>query len=172
MRRCLLAVAWLLGACAGAAPHANPAPPGLPPCPPEEGIAQESPAVGSPVAIDSPRGAIQGVARDKRTGRPISDVTVVAMSPEGPLTELTDASGKFLLADLPAGTHELTFYYGEIRTPAARVTVEAGRATPVSISLDLRQPRGPSIHARAPLMTTDGASYTSQLPPRHCRPAR
>lgn len=92
-------------------------------------------------------GSITGVVKDKATGEPLPGVTVVATSPAraGEVVVITDENGAYTLADLPAGTYVVTFYYLEVTLERSGVKVAAGKATPVAQTIDSNQPRGEVI---------------------------
>jgi len=121
-----------------------------------QAAAVESPPTELPYCTPSGMGIIQGVVRDQASSLPISDVTVVATSPalEGSAFELTDSQGMYLIANLPPGDYELVFYYGEIKTHRANVTVGGGKVTPLPIKIEASATGGRvvDIPLRGPLM--------------------
>jgi hypothetical protein len=164
MKRSVLAMAatWL-AACASAptaeprAAAVEPTPP-LPWCPPpppgpervaEVGAQQERPAGG---------GAVQGVVREKASLGGLADVTVVATSPalEGSASELTDATGQYLIDELPPGTYEVVFYYGELKARQTHVTVGEGKVTPLNLKLDTTAEPGTVVDITPKAPTIDG----------------
>ncbi|HUJ58079.1 MAG TPA: carboxypeptidase regulatory-like domain-containing protein [Kofleriaceae bacterium] len=74
-----------------------------------------------------PAGAtIAGAVTDAKTGAPLVGVTVVATSPAGTASALSDERGGYALEGLAAGTYELTYYYGNVQVAHPGVAVAAG----------------------------------------------
>ncbi|MGD0611574.1 MAG: carboxypeptidase regulatory-like domain-containing protein [Anaerolineales bacterium] len=86
---------------------------------------------GSPFSGST--GQLTGQALDASTGGGIPDILVTA----GGEQTLTDSNGTFFLEGLPPGTHNLVAYAldGMYQTFQQGARVEAGRLTPVKISL-------------------------------------
>jgi hypothetical protein len=78
-------------------------------------------------------GTLTGALNDAATGNPLADILVSAA---GSLT-FTDANGKFELADLSTGVHNVVFYAmdGKFDTFQQGATIAAGMTTPVSVQL-------------------------------------
>ena len=83
--------------------------------------------------FSSPTGRITGQIVDAATNAPIPNILICA----GGQQMLTDSNGKFNLEDLPAGTHNLVAYAmdGAYQTFQQGARVEAGKSTPVSLSM-------------------------------------
>jgi len=98
----------------------------------------------SPQGPQGPRGSVTGRVIVSGTAEPIAEAEVAIVTPDGLLETTTDASGRFALANVPAGRQTVVIradgFFVESTTPntpvAARVevpvTVAAG-ATPVAI---------------------------------------
>jgi TonB-dependent SusC/RagA subfamily outer membrane receptor len=77
-----------------------------------------------PAAAGAQTGSITGQARDRTTGEPLNGVQV---SVEGTsLGGLSDARGRYLIQNVPAGQHTLNAVYIGYRTEQQAVTVTAG----------------------------------------------
>jgi len=81
-------------------------------------------------------GAITGAVTDAVDGSAIVGATVT----DGTRTVTTDASGKYALADLPPGSHELTAGKEGYQSSAITVTVLSGTTSEVNFSLSQMQP--------------------------------
>ena len=91
------------------------------------------------------RGSVSGMVIASGTSEPIADANVAIVTPDGALETTTDANGRFVLANVPAGRQTVLIradgFFVESKAPntpfAARaevpVTVTVG-ATPVAIS--------------------------------------
>ncbi|MDY6873134.1 MAG: hypothetical protein SVR81_04085 [Chloroflexota bacterium] len=81
-------------------------------------------------------GTLSGSLTDAATGAPLADILV---SVAGSLT-FTDANGKFELADLSVGIHNVVFYAmdGKFDTFQQGATIATGMTTPVSVQLNPR----------------------------------
>ena len=97
----------------------------------------------SPQGTQGPRGSVTGRVVVSGTAEPIAEADVAIVTPDGVLETVTDASGRFALANVPAGRQTVVIradgFFVESttpNTPAARaevpVTVAAG-ATPVAM---------------------------------------
>ena len=75
-------------------------------------------------------GAIGGVVTDAQTNALLAGVTVHATSrasPDGPgFTAITGEDGHYDLANLPAGTYDLAYYYDDIETKHRNVRIRDG----------------------------------------------
>ena len=62
----------------------------------------------------SATGIVTGVVTDASTGKPVAGAVVIGTSPavKGEQTSVTDASGKFTISNLPAGTYKLGVQLG------------------------------------------------------------
>jgi hypothetical protein len=76
---------------------------------------------------EPPHNMITGVVADQSNGDRLAGVTVVASGPliEGTRTAITDESGAFVLADLPAGSYTVTLYYVDATVERSGVTVSS-----------------------------------------------
>ena len=77
----------------------------------------ETPAAtpGAQAGVVAPKnGSITGVVTDASSGKPVAGAVVIATSPamKGEQTVVTDASGKFIIANLPAGDYRLAVQLG------------------------------------------------------------
>ena len=99
-------------------------------------FAQPSPDSAALTTADS--GAISGKVKDGATGEPAVGATVVVTGPKlgGEQVVITDENGAFTIGQLPAGEYVVTFYYDDATTERSGVTVETGRTTFMSQSLD------------------------------------
>lgn len=81
-------------------------------------------------------GAIRGSVSGKRSGGPLSGVTVVLHTP-GPeeLTIISDEHGSYLLHDVPPGHLKMTLYYNEISVETV-VDVVAGSSSDLKTVID------------------------------------
>ncbi len=80
------------------------------------GIASaQTPQATTDAAVAAPQnGTITGVVTDASSGKPVAGAVVIATSPamKGEQTVVTDASGKFTIANLPAGDYRLAVQLG------------------------------------------------------------
>ena len=90
----------------------------------------------------STSGRVVGLAVAQATGDPVFEATVVIESAAlpGPMAEITDEAGCFVLDDLPPGAYELSFYDGDILRTRARVQVGGGRTSPVHVAFNTGVP--------------------------------
>jgi hypothetical protein len=102
-----------------------------------------STACGEPAADLSKMGAVVGVIRLAGDNQPINDATIVAVEigKEGEWVQRSDATGSYKLS-LPAGTYDLTFYFGDRVSTTKGVDIKTGVATNVSTEM---RPIDPSI---------------------------
>ena len=64
--------------------------------------------LAAPVSADS-TAIIQGTVTDSRTGKPMADVQVIAVSASGDVSSRTDAKGFYMLWDVPPGPAIIAF---------------------------------------------------------------
>jgi len=106
----------------------------------------------------APRGSVAGTVIVSGTSAPIADAEVTIATPDGLVETTTDSSGRFSIANIPAGRHTVLIradgFFVESATPntpfAARaevpVTVTSG-ATPVAIP-NVSMVRGGTVSGR------------------------
>jgi hypothetical protein len=58
---------------------------------------------------------------------------------DSPYTVITDATGRFQLADVPAGTYTLKFWHETLGETQREVTVRDGETTTVDVAMGLKQ---------------------------------
>ncbi len=78
-------------------------------------------------------GEVTGTVRDRANQRPLGGAQVSI--PNLNLGALTDSSGNFSIANVPAGTHTLQVQFLGYRAATEEVTVVSGQATDVTIAL-------------------------------------
>jgi len=76
-------------------------------------------------SAQTPAGAISGIVSNAGTGDLLEGVRVSA--PALGLTTLSDATGRYVLSPVPAGSHEITASYTGLDVQRLAVVVEAGR---------------------------------------------
>ena len=76
-------------------------------------------------SAQTPAGAISGIVSNAGTGDLLEGVRVSA--PALGLTTLSDATGRYVLSPVPAGSHEITASYTGLDIQRLAVVVEAGR---------------------------------------------
>jgi len=89
--------------------------------------------VGLPGVARSQTGTVTGVVTDARSVAPVSAAQVHI--PGLQVGTLTQANGRFLLLNVPPGTHTLQVIRIGYRTETQEVTVSAGQASEVNLSL-------------------------------------
>ena len=87
---------------------------------------------------DAQSGTIYGQVTDAQTGDPIARVAVYIFDLE--LGGLSQQNGRFLLQNLPAGTHTLTVWRIGYETIERRVAVADGQAVEHNIALSEAPP--------------------------------
>ena len=82
-------------------------------------------------------GSMEGVVTDHKSGETLAGVTVVATSPvlRGEQAVITDDAGRYYLRDLPRGTYQLNFYYGDGVVTRSNIAVAIGKSTAISQKL-------------------------------------
>jgi Ca-activated chloride channel homolog len=108
-------------------------------------------------------GTIEGVIKDKATGKPLAGVTVIVSSPALPnaQTAITDDKGYYSIASLPAGIYLVMFYYADLTVQHAGVAVSANQTVPIYQSIDSTKATGEVIQVKGTAPTIDPTS-TSQ----------
>ncbi len=90
--------------------------------------------------------AIQGVVTAEETGRPLSSVTVVVSGPalQEFQSEVTDASGRYVITQLPPGDeYQVNFYFGADDKPRiVRPGIRLSLGKTVTVSVTLRMSAG------------------------------
>lgn len=93
-----------------------------------EVLARARAASPPPPPPELPHNLVTGiVVADWGGGERLAGVTVIATGPliQGSRTAITDESGEFTLADLPAGSYTVTFYYVDATLERTGVTVSS-----------------------------------------------
>lgn len=87
-------------------------------------------------------GSIEGVVTEQSTNKPLAGVTVTATSPalQGEQTEFTDASGRYIITELPPGEYTVRFYFSNLNIERAGVFLNADTTLRVSVAI-------PTYHA-------------------------
>jgi len=121
-------------------------------------------------------GAIQGTVADASTGQPMLLVTVVASSPslQGTQSEFTDASGQYFMSNLPSGSYNLLFIYGDAKVKRDNVEVAVGKTTVVNAKINTAESEVITVKERAPTIdagsskqgTTVDKDYIKNIPNR------
>ena len=115
--------------------------------------------------ISATTGAARGVVTDSKTGEKLVGVTVVATSPasSGPQTAITDEAGNYSIGNLPPGTYNMTFYYGDVTIERSNVQVGANKVAPVYQKIAAAQSGGEVIRVEASAPTIDQTSTTQGI---------
>jgi hypothetical protein len=104
--------------------------------------------------------AITGVVRDDRTGELLPGATVVATrSGDGERHEavaITDDRGRYAITGLPAGTYDITFYFGDLEVRRSGVVVAGADKPQGSGTIDAPAVMEPTIAAPPALATSGG----------------
>jgi hypothetical protein len=82
-------------------------------------------------------GNVAGVVTDQATGKPLAGVTVTVSGPalQGEQTEFTDASGRYIVTELPPGEYVVRFYFANIKVERPGVFLNADKTLPVNASI-------------------------------------
>jgi TonB-dependent SusC/RagA subfamily outer membrane receptor len=97
-------------------------------------LALASLVAGAPAAAQTPTGNVAGVVTNKQTGQPLPSVQVYLRNTRH--NGLTDASGRFVISNVPAGTYTLVAeLIGFAQFTQTSTAVRAGEATAVQIAL-------------------------------------
>ncbi len=110
-------------------------------------------------------GAIQGTVTDEATGVPMLLVTVVATSPglQGQASEFTDASGQFILSNLPPGTYGLIYIYGDAKVRRDNVNVSIGKVTVANAKINQQATEVVTIKEKAPAIDAGSTKQGTTL---------
>ncbi len=87
----------------------------------------------APAAVEAQTGQITGRVTDASTGRPVAEVQIHI--PDTGIGVLTRSDGRYLLVDVPVGTHSLRAERIGMRTQTQEVTVTDGQAATVDFAL-------------------------------------
>jgi hypothetical protein len=103
----------------------------------------------------SPSGRLTGKVMDPTNNSPIPDILIAA----GGQQTLTDATGAFVLENLPAGTHNVVAYAvdGSYQTVQQGARVEAGLRTPVALTMNPAQRVSVDFIVSVPANTIENA---------------
>src|SRR5687767_6164048 len=94
-----------------------------------------------------PRGAVRGVVQSEQSGLPVR-AAVVEVSDSGSLyRSLSDSTGLYRLAGLPAGTHRVRVRHLEHEPLEVEVTVPHGTEVVMDVSLRFRPVPIDTLHA-------------------------
>ena len=107
-------------------------------------------------------GKIKGAVTDSKTGEKLAGVTVVASSPKNGInnaTILTDEHGLYNFENLPAGSYNLTYFYGET-TVEKKINVGANKVTPGHVRISSGSSRGEVVAIKDSAPTIDPTSTT------------
>jgi hypothetical protein len=86
-------------------------------------------------------GAIAGVVKDAKSGDPLAQVTVVAVSTAGvPQMAITEVDGTYKITELLPGTYVVTFYYDTLTRQHGGVEVGVDQTTAVYEKLEVAGP--------------------------------
>lgn len=111
----------------------------------------------APIAVAQNAGAIAGIVLDER-GNPLvgAEVTIAELN----RVTATDASGRFRLNGIPAGTHSvLVIYLSAMAADAREVVLESGK----TMDLEFRLKRfGEEIEVRAPILEGQASALNQQ----------
>ncbi len=108
-------------------------------------------------------GQIQGVVTSDLNGKPLPGVTVVVTGPalQGEQVEITDASGRYLITEIPSGDeYVVRFYLGDKVEERSGIRMTHGKTLTISFAFPLRQVARETkvIRERAPNVDTASAS--------------
>jgi outer membrane receptor protein involved in Fe transport len=123
-----------------------------------------SASVGSPAAAqEAGSGTVRGTVVAGDTGDPLPGANVaVRRSADSSLVRgtTTDTTGRFVLRDVPVGTHRVVASFVGFAPQSRRVDVTAGTTTlrPFRLSEATEQMDGVSVVAERALMTTEGST--------------
>lgn len=93
--------------------------------------------------------SLGGVVVESESGRPLAGATVTLPAVE--VTATTDAEGRFILYEVPAGRHRILVAYRGHRARARQIDLAAGRHTEVRIALRVSEALGPREEDVVPL---------------------
>src|SRR5262245_64867460 len=88
-------------------------------------------------------GNIEGTVTDQATGKRLAGVTVTVTSPalQGEQTEFTDATGHYIITELPPGDYLVRFYFSDITVERPGVIVQADKTLAVNVSMPRSEER-------------------------------
>jgi outer membrane receptor protein involved in Fe transport len=92
-------------------------------------------------------------------------VTVVATSPglQGQASEFTDASGQFVLSNLPPGSYSLIYIYGDAKVRRDSVNVSIGKVTVANAKINQQATEVVTIKEKAPAIDAGSTKQGSTL---------
>ncbi len=111
-------------------------------------------------AMPASGGLIAGTITDKKSHQPLAGVTVVASSPAGSLTAITDELGRYRI-EAPAGTYIVAMYYADTTLERANIAVQEHELARVSQALQQAQAGGEVIMVKGTAPILD-AGHTAQ----------
>ncbi len=114
-------------------------------------------------AQDAPTGILRGTVVAVDTGDPLPGANVAVRRPaDSTLIQgaTTDSTGRFVLRDVPVGTHRIVASFVGFAPQSRRVTVTAGATTlrPFRLAEATERMDGVSVVAERALMTTEGST--------------
>jgi hypothetical protein len=82
-------------------------------------------------------GSVAGVVTDQATRKPLAGVTVTISGPalQGEQTEFTDASGRYIVTELPPGEYVVRFYFANIKVERPGVFLNADKTLQVNAAI-------------------------------------
>ena len=92
-------------------------------------------------------GEVVGVVHGK-PGLLLPTVTVIVELPDRTIDTIDDADGRFVLHDVPAGTHVLNIYCGD-QVVQRKIVVQPSTRTELSVTIDQTKPGPPETIQRA-----------------------
>src|SRR5262249_45424498 len=129
---------------------------------------------GTAVAQTTTAGAIQGSGSDETSGQPMLLVPVVASSPalQGTQSEFPDPAGQYFMSNLPPGTYNLLFIYGDAKVKRDNVEVSIGKVTVANAKINTQSTEVITVKEKAPTIdagstkqgTTIGTDYLKNVP--------
>lgn len=123
------------------------------------------------IAQEGPTASLGGVIVEAETGRPLAGASVTLLGIAG--RDVTDAEGRFILYDVPAGRQRILVAYRGHEAPERPIRLAAERHTDVRIALAVSadlEPRDEDVVPLPPLgVEIDGSAPAGKLRPFHER---